>query len=440
MKADPRAIAAQALGEILEKKRMVEETLARQPALREMETRDRGFVSLLVLTALRRLRQIDALLERCIDTPLKASFVFARQALRLGVAQLLWLDTPPHAAVHGTVETVGNSPDAALKGLTNAVLQRMKREGRGWLAEQDEAKLSLPDWLFGRLSLQYGEETARSIALTRLAPPPIDLSAREEADVWAMRLNGTLLPNDTIRLAPETDVTALEGYAQGKWWVQDAASSLPAHLFGSVAGETVHDLCAAPGGKTAQLAAMGARVIAIDHAPRRMERLRANLDRLGLQADCVTADLLEYRFPAPPRFALLDAPCSATGTLRRHPELVWHRAPADILRLAEIQRKLLRHVARALQVGGKLIYSVCSLQPEEGEEQIARFLDSHPHFQLAPLPARLLKLPEVTASAQPAHTALRTHPAQWRERGGLDGFYAVCLEKKGDGNSPSHLI
>jgi 16S rRNA (cytosine967-C5)-methyltransferase len=430
---DPRAVALVLLRAVLERGRPLDEALADNKSLAALAPRDRAFTRLLAVTVLRRLGQIDALVGHCLDRPLKPRFAEVRGLLRLGAAQLAFLGTPAHAAVSTTLALARGPRLAGHKGLINAVLRRLAREGPTLVADQDAARLDTPRWLWNSWTAAYGEATARAIAEAHLHDPPLDLTlksgpgAREEREAWAQRLGASVLPNGSLRLAPGAgEVARLAGYAEGAWWVQDAAAALPARLLGEVAGRRVIDLCAAPGGKSAQLAAAGADLVAVDAAPERLARLRGNLDRLGLAAETVAADAAEWRPVRPAEAVLLDAPCSGTGTLRRHPDIAHLKKPADIEALARLQDRLLAAAAGMLAPGGTLVYAACSLQPEEGPARIAALLGSGaPLERVAVAPAELDVGPEMID----ADGDLRTLPCHWSEHGGVDGFYACRLRR-----------
>ncbi|MGE3713911.1 MAG: RsmB/NOP family class I SAM-dependent RNA methyltransferase, partial [Alphaproteobacteria bacterium] len=252
--------------------------------------------------------------------------------------------------------------------------------------------------------------------------PPLDLTPRADGTFWAQKLGGHLLPTGTVRLEERAGVTTLEGFNEGAWWVQDAAASIPAQLLGKVRDEVVVDLCAAPGGKTAQLAAKGANVTAIDITESRMKTLKENLKRLRLKAECITADALKWVPQEAPDCILLDAPCSATGTMRRHPDVAWNRTQDDVLRMAHTQYRLLNHALDILKPGGRLVYAVCSLQPEEGEGQITRLMENRKDVALMPIPPYY-------ANYATSHGGIRTLPCHMEDSGGMDGFYTVQLIK-----------
>ncbi len=395
------------------------------------QRRNRAFVRQLVLTTLRRLGQIDALIDHCLDRPLPNGAAGVRDALRLGVCQLVFLRVADHAAVSETVELATAAGHPRLKGLVNAVLRRLSREGAGLAKGQDADRFNTPDWLWANWSAAYGEDAARAIAHAHAQEPPLDLTPRAEPAIWAVELDGRLLPTGTIRR--ETgQVDELPGYAEGAWWVQDAAAALPARLFGDLDGQglrgrTVIDLCAAPGGKTAQLAAAGARVIAVDRSAPRMATLAANLDRLGLDAQTVVADAAIWRPEAPADALLLDAPCTATGTIRRNPDVPWSKTPADMAKLTRTQDRLLAAALEMVRPGGTIVYCTCSLQPEEGPERIEALIAAGAPVDRAPIdPAELGGQADfVTAQGD-----LRTLPSLWEDWGGLDGFYAARLRKR----------
>lgn len=415
------------LGDVLAHGRPLDESLSGRLAADGLEPRDRAFARLLAATTLRRLGQIDALVAAYVARPLPASAHVAHNILRLGAAQLAFLETPAHAAVNETVALAAARGAGRYRALVNAVLRRLAADGKARAAGQDAARLNTPDWLWRAWSAAYGEETARRIAAAHLAEPPLDLSLRDAVGDWPARLEAEVLPTGTLRRRAGGLVAELPGYAEGAWWVQDAAAALPAKLLGDVRGRRVVDLCAAPGGKTAQLAAAGARVTAVEQAPARLARLGENLARLQLTAERVEADAAAWRPPEPVDAVLLDAPCSATGTIRRHPDLPWLKSPASPAARTELQDRLLANAAAMVRRGGLLVYAVCSLQPEEGPERLARFLARHPGFAVVPAAAA-----EIGGCAEflRADGAVQTLPCHWPERGGLDGFYIARLRRE----------
>jgi 16S rRNA (cytosine967-C5)-methyltransferase len=418
-----RSLALLLLHDVLRRGQSLDERLAVRLDNAGLETRDRGFVRALVATTLRRLGQIDAVIAQFIDRPLPASAATVTDALRLGAAQLLFLATPAHAAVAATVDLVPET-QSRYRGLVNAVLRRLAERGRDLVAAQDAARLNAPDWLWHAWVAAYGEATARRIAEANLDEAPLDLSAKADAALWANRLGGTLLPTGSIRRPAGGAVSELPGFAEGAWWVQDAAAALPARLLGDIAGRIVVDLCAAPGGKTAQLAAAGARVTAVEKNPARARRLAENLERLGLAAEIVRDDAATWHPPAPVDAVLLDAPCTATGTIRRHPDIPRHKRPSDVAAATRLQDRLLGAALAMLKPHGTLVYCVCSLQAEEGPARIAALLARGGPAARRPIdPAEIGGVGELVT----AEGDLRTLPCHLSGQGGLDGFYAARL-------------
>jgi 16S rRNA (cytosine967-C5)-methyltransferase len=332
--------------------------------------------------------------------------------------------------VHSAV-TLAGAEMPKLKGLVNAVLRRIAREGQALLEGRDALRLNTPPWLWRRWEAQYGAERTRAIAASHAAEPPLDLTCKGEPEPWALRLKGRVLPGGTVRLAKAGPVWALPGYAEGAWWVQDLAAAWPARLLGKVEGARVLDLCAAPGGKTAQLAAAGARVTALERKASRLARLKANLVRLSLAADLRLADALAFRPEAPFAFVLLDAPCSATGTIRRHPDLPWRRKESEIGELARRQDALLEAALRLLEPGGRLVYSVCSLEREEGLERIRALLARRPGLAREPITLEDLGGLAALGPFLTPEGDFRSLPSMLEELGGLDGFYAARLRLVG---------
>ncbi len=433
-----RAVALSILEEVLGRRRPLDDALAGDRALVALSVRDRAFARRLVATLLRRLGQIDDIIERCLERPLKPRLTGVRDLLRLGVAQLVFLETPAHAAVSTTLDLARTPRLAGHKGLINAVLRRIAREGAVLAAEQDAARLNTPAWLWRSWCAAYGETTARVIAEAHLVDPPLDLSLRagpgeapdlESPDLkdWAARLGARVLPTGSLRLpAGSGEVAKLPGYAEGAWWVQDAAATLPPRLLGELAGKRVLDLCAAPGGKTAALAMAGARVTAVEVSPARLARLENNLARLGLEAATVAADATRWRPAAPADAVLIDAPCIGTGTLRRHPDIAWLKQPEDLAALTGIQDRLLAAAVEMTAPGGTIVFATCSLQPEEGAARIAALIATGAPVERVPVEAA-----EVFGRAEwiSPEGELRTLPCHLAEFGGMDGFYACRLRR-----------
>jgi 16S rRNA (cytosine967-C5)-methyltransferase len=395
----------------------LEEALA-GPALEALDERDRGFARALAMTVLRRLGPIDRILESRLRKPPPEE---VRQILRLGAAQLLHMQTPGHAAVASAVDLADERPATRpFKALVNAVLRGLVRDP----PPEPPPESAAPDWLFARWRAAYGEDAARAIAAVIPEEPATDLSPRDpdEAPALAPALEAVVLPGGSLRTRRRGDVAEWPGYAEGRWWVQDAAAAVPARLLNVRPGEAVLDLCAAPGGKTLQLAGAGGQVTAVDRSAARLKRVSENLGRIGLSAELVAADAARWeddrRFDA----VLLDAPCSATGTFRRHPDVLWACRPGDIAKLAAVQAALLASAARRVRPGGRLVYSVCSLEPEEGEAQIEAFLRAHPDFRPDPPAPGEGGAPEASLTGS---GLLRILPHQLE--GGIDGFFAARL-------------
>ncbi len=429
--SDARTVALDLLHAVLGRRVALDEALAAHPGLAALDGRDRAFARLLVATVLRRLGQIDALIDARMERPLAPRAARVREVLRLAVAQLVFLGTPPHAAVDRAVAALGGRL-APFRGLANAVLRKIARDGAADAERQDAARLNTPDWLWDAWSDAYGAESCRAIAEAHLGEAPLDITPKSDPESWAERLDARLLPTGTLRRAAGGAITDLPGYEQGAWWVQDAAAALPAKLLLAAldggTGRRVADLCAAPGGKAAQLAAAGAEVTALDISEARLGQLCRNLSRLGLPAECRVTDARRFVPDAPLDGVLLDAPCSGTGTIRRHPDIARLKSREEVARLLPLQSQMLDAAVRALRPGGVLVYAVCSLQPEEGRDQIAALLDRTP--DLRRVPVRPSELGADAASFAPLVTEagdLQTLPCHWPALGGLDGFYAARL-------------
>ena len=412
--ADPtRAIALHLVRSVLDQHRALDAALHDAPSA---DPRDRAAAHRLAAAVLRRTGTLDAAMEPWLQ---RAPPADVRHVLRIGAAGLLLLDTPAHAAVATAVALARASGLTPFAGLVNAVLRRVAEAGPALLDTLDGPRLDTPPWLWA----SWGPD-ARAIATAQLIEAPLDLSL----------LPGTPLPDGAIalptgsaRLPAGSRVTDLAGFADGGFWVQDAAAALPASLLAARPGERVIDLCAAPGGKTAQLAAAGAAVTAVERDAGRLDRLRENLARLRLPVACVCADALAYTPAEPADAVLLDAPCSATGTIRRHPDVPHLKRARDLPFLTGQQDALLAHARTLLRPGGRLIYAVCSLQPEEGAPRIAAALASGGWQMLPFSPAELAAIPQ----ALTPDGAMRTHPGLWPALGGMDGFYAARLQRTG---------
>jgi 16S rRNA (cytosine967-C5)-methyltransferase len=409
--ADPtRESAFDLLTAILERHRTLEDALASLPP---QDARDRAAAHRLAAAVLRRMGTLDAVLEPFLR---KEPPEPVRNVLRIGAAGLLLLETPEHAAVATAVALAKRRGLAPFAGLVNAVLRKVATAGSDALGDLNPVRLDTPAWLW----TSWGS-AARAIALAHQTEAPLDVTLKPGS---APPEGGVLLPTGSVRFPAGTPVSDIPGFEEGDLWVQDAAAALPARLLAAQPNERVADLCAAPGGKTAQLAAAGAAVTAIERDAGRMERFTANLKHWRLHANVINADATTWTPPVPFDAVLLDAPCSATGTIRRHPDVARIKRPRDVQTVTQAQDKLLQAAAGMLRQGGRLIYAVCSLQPEEGLPRIAaatKFGLRHDPFSADELAA----LPE----ARTREGFLRTHPGLWPERGGMDGFFAARLIK-----------
>ena len=447
-----RRIAADILDGVLHKHRTLDDQLdgaGAHPGLKSLPDRDRALMRRLVATILRRLGTLGHVLSRLLDRGIPTDAPRAQSALLIGAAQILWMDVPDHAAVDLSVRLVQSDRRAAkYAGLVNAVLRRCAREGPALIEEVKSQTLDVPPWLLARWIAHYGETTAREIAVALSHEPSLDITVKADAAQWATRLHGETLPTGTVRTLLQGSVRMLPGFTEGQWWVQDAAAALPARLLGDIAGKDIADLCAAPGGKTAQLIQAGARVTAVDRSPGRMARLSENLARLGLTAETVVTDAAEW--PGGNKTQgidhqgsdnqgfdnqgfdgiLVDAPCSSTGTIRRHPDVAWLRQEADIGALMALQKRLLQRATALLKPGGTLVYCTCSLEPEEGEQAVSALLAAEPCMRRVPIdPGEVAGLSEILTADGDLRTLPCHLPHNDPRLSGLDGFYAARLVK-----------
>jgi 16S rRNA (cytosine967-C5)-methyltransferase len=431
-----RRIAISLVTEVLSRRRPFDEAFeqaAAHESFAELSPRDRAFARAIAATTLRRKGQLSEIIKRFIAKPLPEKRGRLDAILLCAAAQLVFLKTPPHAVINLAVFQVREDRQARrFSRLANAVLRRVSEQGAAIALEQDAARLNTPDWLWESWSAAYGAEDAARIAGQHLNEPPLDLTVKSDPEGWAGRMGGVVLPGGSVRLRGKGRIEELEGFGDGEWWVQDVAASLPAKMLGDMRGLRVADLCAAPGGKTAQLAHAGAAVTAVDISEKRLHRLRANLARLQLVAETVAADILEWTPAEPFDAVLLDAPCSATGTIRRNPDIPHLKSAADVAAQAELQRKMLARALDLVRPGGVLVFCTCSLQPAEGPEQIAQLLGARGDIRLAPAePQEIGGRPEWIDE----HGALRTLPHYLQlsdpDLSGMDGFYAARLVKSG---------
>ena len=422
-----RAVALGLLRGVLHGGRTLDLLFETDEGLRELDGRDRGLARMMALTCLRRLGALDLMIAQCLDRPPPPKARAAMDLTRLGLTQILYMDIPDHAAVDETVSLAQSIGAGPYKSMINAILRRATRERDSLLDLAAQPGACLPPWLFRRWRKTFGLQRAGAIAAALPKPAPLDISVKGDLQTWSRRLDARILPTGSLRLKATGNVTDLEGFADGAWWVQDAAAAIPPRLFGDPRGRTVIDLCAAPGGKTASLAAQGAKVVAVDRSESRMKRLRENMDRLGLDVESDIVDGGDFVRGEKVDGVLVDAPCSATGTLRRHPDAAWLKKPRDIERLVRTQTRLIARGASLLKPGGLLIYCVCSLEPEEGAERVrAALADSS--LGLARHPVASGDLPGIESFlTNEGH--IMTLPSFWPEIGGLDGFFAARFVK-----------
>lgn len=426
-----RSAALKLIEQVLGRKMMLDSALERERLYLALPARDRAFARMMVSTALRRRGQMDDLILRASNKGDQPRPEALRWILYLGLAQILFMDVADHAAVDTSVTLTGDNGMEGKKGYVNAVLRRLAEDGSAWIAQQDAAALNIPVWLYGQWAADYGAARARDIALASLEEAHLDITVKDDGtrEMWAKRLEGQVLPTGSVR-RNGAFVPSLPGYDDGAWWVQDASSALPVALLGDVRDARVLDLCAAPGGKTAQLAAAGAHVVSLDRSAARMAVLSENLKRLRLadRVDCVIEDGAVWTPKDKFTHILLDAPCSATGTIRRHPDLLSLKTPKDQDGLMSIQERLLANAASLLEPGGVLVYCTCSLQKDEGERQVEKFLEAREDFRRVPV-----RKEEFGGIDNLVNTEgeVRIVPQAMKEWGGMDGFFIARLQRAG---------
>lgn len=416
---------------VLDKKQALDHVLDQDEKFHALIQRDRAFVRMLVSTILRRLGQIDDLITQAENKPGSTTPVL-QNILRIGVAQIMFMAVADHAAVDTCVELTGVANLERQKGFVNGLLRTMVRSGPAWLSKQDEVRLNTPEWLLKIWIADYGLGTAAEIAKANLSEAPLDITVKNKKDInhYASVFKATSLLTGSIRKTNGGRVQDLEGFAEGDWWVQDASAAIPAQLFGDINGQHVIDLCAAPGGKTIQMASMGAQVTALDRSPKRLKRLHENAERLGFESkiEIEVADAAQWR-PAGDKsspFILLDAPCSATGTIRRNPDVPHLKNERDVSRLEDLQSRILAQAFDILPTGGTLVYCVCSLQKSEGERQIEAFLAKTPTAKRRPIEAAELGGYDESITTD---GDLRILPFHQSAIGGMDGFYIARITK-----------
>lgn len=427
-----RRTALHLLQDIFVKRHNLDQVFDESKEFTTLPLRDRAFVKMMVTTTIRRLGQIDDLIKRSLSRPGQSiNPPILEYILRLGVAQLVFMHVPDHAAVNTSVQLVESEGHGRMKGFANAVLRRIANDGKEWTTKQDIARLNTPEWLLKIWIEDFGLRSAIDISLANGIEPPLDVTLKRKEDQanWAENLQAKILPTGSLRLTQHKLVQDLPGYEDGMWWVQDASAALPALLFGPIEGETVYDLCAAPGGKTSQLAALGANVISVDRSAKRLVRLQENMRRLRLDQNVKTevADAAVWKAREPAKFILLDAPCSATGTIRRNPDVPWLKSMVDLNSLVDLQARLLTNALAMLAPGGTLIYCTCSLQKAEGEYQIERALAAHPG-QIERVPITNSEVGGIADLITPEGD-LRIFPSHLANLGGMDGFFVSRLRK-----------
>ena len=416
------------MGRPLEERFSGENIHARLGAL---DLRDRALTRSIATVSLRRLGTIRKALGRFLDKGLPKKSGGLEWTLVVAAAQILFLDAPDHAAVDLAVRAARAEPAAApYAGLVNGVLRNIVRERQEILGSSDALDDDTPAWLAARWRANYGETTARAIALANRDEPTLDLSVKSDPEGWAARLGGIVLPTGSVRLESHVPVPELPGYGEGEWWVQDAAAALPARLLRASPGMRVVDLCAAPGGKSAELAVTGASLTAVDRSAERLKRLALNFERLRLNAEIAVADALSFE-ASPFDAVLLDALCTATGTIRRHPDVAWTKRLGDLAPLAALQAQLLDKAVSLTKPGGLIVYCTCSLEPEESRSHIGALLRRNPDVRRAPIEAG--EIGGLAECVSPAGD-LRTLPCHLRgptpRLSGLDGFFAARLKRR----------
>ena len=429
---ETRKIAMQLMQTVFDKNQPLDQAFDNSNGFISLkDARDRGFVKMLVTTTVRRLGQIDDLIRRAQSKQgQEISPPALHNILRLGVCQLIFMDVPSYAAVNTMVTLAGDSGLSRQKAFVNAMLRKISRAGKEWTTKQDIPRLNTPEWILAKWIEDYGIRNAVEIAQANMDESPLDLTIKNEADLdyWEKNLGGTTLPTNTVRVEAGGRIDQISGFAEGHWWVQDASAAIPAKLFGDLTGKKVVDLCAAPGGKTAQLVTQGAEVVALDRSARRIVRFNENMERLGVKDKVVTeaADAGVWMPREPLDAVLLDAPCTATGTLRKRPDVAWLKHPKDLESLANTQARLLENASGMLKSGGILIYCTCSLFKDEGENQIDAFLSAHPDYSRSPICSE-----EIGGMSEmiDANGDLRILPFHLATNGGMDGFYVARLVK-----------
>ncbi len=425
-----RRVALDMLSNVLDRRNSLDVVLESDSGFAALDVKQRAFTRMLLTTTLRRLGQIDDLIMFAQDRPKDLKTPIIRNILRLGVTQIFFMVVPDYASVDSSVSLAEDAGMIRQKGFVNAVLRKLIRKGVSRLKNQDEGRLNTPDWLLKMWIKDYGLKVAAQIAAANLNEAALDISLKNQnhSDVWQDKLKATALRTGTLRCKSGGNIRELSGFDEGEWWVQDASAAIPATLFGDIRGKKVIDMCAAPGGKTLQLAALGAKVIAIDRSAKRLKRLEENLERMALK-DMVNIEIADASVCKPAASVshiLLDAPCSATGTIRRHPDIGYLKSSKDISGLMSIQKRLLDHAAEIIDIDGIIIYCTCSLQKDEGEYQIEAFLKNNPSFIRSPI--KSIEIGDYAYIIN-ENGDLRIFPYHLSDEGGMDGFFVSRLKK-----------
>ena len=419
-----RIVSFDLINAVLKSRRPLDDVLEEFTSFNSLEPRERAFARNLTATTLRRLGQIDNLINHCLERALPRRAIAVRDVLRLGICQLLFLRTPAHATVDTTVTLLDEINLGHYKKLVNAIMRRLSREGGKLTEKQDVEKLNTPEWLWKSWRKAYGKVACRRIAQAHLSEPPLDITAKENAEIWASNLGATLLSTGTLRLAKMANVRKLVGFDEGAWWVQDAAAALPVALLGNINGKHIIDLCAAPGGKTAQLISRGARVSSVERSAMRIQRLEENLARLNMSTKVFCHDASNWSPNEKADAVLLDAPCSSTGTIRRHPDIQHLKNSKDVRKLSNAQYRLLEAALTMVKPGGRIIFCTCSLQPEEGPQLIEKILKEYSSIHLEDIRSdEIGGLDELIFGKG----TIRCLPCHLPEQGGLDGFFIARL-------------
>lgn len=421
-----RIKAAQALQSVLEDKVFFGEIK------KQFSENDLPFANMLVLTALRRYVALRAVLHSFLSKKIPHKHRFAEYLLILAECEILYMQTAPYAVINETVANIRKTTDKFLGGMANAVLRKVLAQKNDLIQKIENYNLIPQSFL--PILQGYNNNDIKQIAQSIVAQPPLDLTVKQNPEEWAQKLQGTLLPNGSVRLFNNPKIQNLTGYTEGEWWVQDVAASLPVQILGAdLSGKKVLDLCAAPGGKTAQLAARGAKVTAIDISSDRLNTLQKNMQRLGYtDIKAIAVDALDFLQNTKEKFdiILLDAPCSATGTFRRHPEILQIKTIEDVVLQVQLQSKLLNLCHLALKIGGTLVYSTCSISKNEGENQISLFLKNSPHFKISPIfEKEISPMGSWQTSMISENGTIRTLPFYLYSLGGMDSFF-ICKLKR----------